>query len=176
MGKIFSTIFGGKGSKSKQQSQSTQTSYNQAYPQIDTAMSPVLGEAQSGANAFDAMLNGDTTGFDKYKDATGYDLAESDGLRKIIGSSAGQGIFRSGATGKALESFGTNLQQQFAGNYLSNLLQKANLGFQAGNTMTGAGGYMSGQSTSKGTSSSYDKPGLLSFGKLAQGIAGGMGG
>lgn len=164
----MSKIFGGSKSKSVQKSQNT--SYNKAYEPVSAAFSPLLGEAQKGIQDYNAFMGGDTSGFETFKDSTGYDLAESEGMKSIMGNSAGRGVFTSGATGKALQRYGTNLQQQFAGNYLDRLLGRVGVGFQAGQGVTGAGGFSSG--FSEGTSTSKSKPGLGSFlGQIAGGVA-----
>lgn len=138
------SIFGG----SKQKSQST--SYNKAYDQINQTFSPLTGMAAQGGNALSALLSGDTSGFNAYKNATGFDAMAESGSRGITGNAAASGLLRSGSTGKALQSFGSNLSQQFADNYMNKLLSQAQLGFNAGNLITQAG--QVGQSTSKGKS------------------------
>lgn len=164
----MSKIFGG--SKSKSKSTSTQSSSNRAFEPVSTAFTPLLGQAQSGIDEYNAFMGGDTTGFDKFKAATNYDFNESEGMRKIIGSRAGRGVFQSGASGRALQEFGTNLQGNWAQQYLDRLLGRTSVGFQAGNSITGAGNISSGQSES--TSKSKSKPGIGQFiGQVAAGAA-----
>lgn len=168
----MSKIFGGSKSKQTSQATSQQVSYNQAYNPIAQQFTPLLQEAQKGLADYNAFMAGDTTGFDQYKANTGYDLAESEGFRRLLGGSSAAGTFTSGATGKRLQQYGTDLQQQYANNYLDRLLGRAGIGFQAGSALTSAGGYSSGssQSTSQGSSSS--KPGIGGFlGQVAGGIA-----
>jgi hypothetical protein len=176
----MSKIFGGSKSKSKSvqksQSASENIAYNKAYEPVTQAFSPLLGEVQRGLTEYNAFMGGDTTGFDAYKEATGYDLAESEGLERIMGDSAARGIFQSGATGKALQKYGTGLQQQFAGNYLDRLLGRIGVGQKAGDSIIGAGGFSSGKSNSfsegMSNSTSKSKPGLGSFiGQAASAIA-----
>ncbi len=137
-------IFGG--SKSKQ------TSSNQAYGTINQAVSPALSNISTGTNAANAFLSGDMSGFNQYKNNTGFDFQADQGSRGITGNAAAGGLLRSGGTGKALANFGANINQQFADNYFQKLLQQAGLGMQAGQLLAGAG------QTSTGTSKS--KPGL----------------
>jgi len=162
----MSSIFGG--SKQKQSSQSD--SYNKAYDTINQAYSPLLGQATTGANALAALLGGDSSGLDAYKKATGFDALAEQGSRGITGNAAASGLLRSGSTGKALQTFGTNLQNTFANNYMDKLLQQAQLGFNAGNLISGAGQVSHGTSNS----SSSSKPGLGGFvGSIASGLAAG---
>lgn len=144
-------IFGGSTQKSKQ------TSSNRAYDTINTAVSPALGNIATGTNAANAFLSGDMSGFNQYKNNTGYDFQAEQGSRGITGNNAAAGMLRSGGTGKALQSFGANLNQQFADNYFQKLLQQTGLGLQAGQLLGGVG--QVGESTSK----SKSKPGLGGF-------------
>lgn len=162
----MSSIFGG----SKQKSQSTSTSGNKAYDTISNAYSPLLGYASQGAQGLSALLGGDASGFNAYKNATGFNGAAEQGSRGITGNAAAAGLLRSGSTSKALQAFGDTLQNNYANQYMQQLLGQANLGFQAGNLISGAGNYSTGQSTSKGSS----KPGIGGFlGALASGAAAG---
>tara|TARA_Y100001968_G_C19418968_1_gene750632 strand:+ start:714 stop:1097 length:384 start_codon:yes stop_codon:yes gene_type:complete len=127
-----------------------------------------MGMAGTGANALQALLSGDMSGFNSFKDATGFDAVAEQGSRGITGNAAAKGMLRSGPTAKGLQAFGTNLQNTYANNYMDRLLQQAGLGFNAANSLTAAGG----QNTSTGTSKS--KPGLGGFiGGAMSGIAGG---
>jgi hypothetical protein len=158
----MSKIFGG--SKSTQ----TSTSSNRAYDTVNQSLSPLIGMAGTGANALQALLTGDRSGFDAYKGATGYDAIAEQGSRGITGNAAAGGLLRSGSTGKALQAFGTNLQNTFANNYMDRLLQQAGLGFNAANALTAAG------NTASSTGTSKSKPGLGGLiGGFASGIAGG---
>lgn len=159
MGKLF----GG----SSQKSSSTSTSSNRAYDDINRIFSPVTGMAGTGANALSALLSGDSSGFDAFKNATGFDWQAEQGSRGITGNAAAKGLLNSGSTGKALVSYGNNIQNQFANNYMDKLLQQAQLGLQAGGLISGAGNVSSSTSSSSGSS----KPGL---GGLIGGIASGV--
>lgn len=161
----MSKLFGGS------KSGSSSSSSNRAYGAVSGAMNPLLGQAGTGANALAALLGGDTTGFDAYKKATGFDAMAEQGSRGITGNAAAGGLLRSGSTGKALQTFGQNLQDQFAGSYMDRLLQQAGIGFNAANAMTGAG------ATSQSTQKSKSKPGI--GGLLGAGLSiasGGFGG
>lgn len=156
----MSSIFGG----SKQQA--TESASNRAFEPVSTAFTPLLGNAAQGASGIQALLSGDPTGFNAYKGATGYDATAEQGSRGITGNAAAGGLLRSGSTGKALQAFGTGLQNQYANSYLDRLFQQAGLGFNAANAMTGAGGISSGQSTKS------EKPGIGGFlGRIGAGVA-----
>lgn len=148
MGKLL-----GGGSKQKQQS----TSDNQNLGLINSTFTPVAGYAQQGGDAISALLGGDSSGFNNYKNATGFNDALTSGSQGITGNAAANGLLRSGSTGKALASFGAGLNNQFSQNYLSNMLNLANLGTTAGGLLTSAG------QRSQSTGSSKSKGGLGSF-------------
>ena len=77
----MSSLFGGSKSKS------TSTSDNQAYGDIRNKFLPVTDYASSGADAISRLLGGDSTGFDNYKKATGFDFTQERGSRAITGKS-----------------------------------------------------------------------------------------
>jgi hypothetical protein len=154
MGSIVQGIFGGKKSSTS----------NKSYNELNSAFSPITSQAGTGADALSALLGGDATGFNNYKAATGFDGAAEAGSRGITGNAAASGLLRSGSTGKALEAYGTGLQNQYAQSYLGNLFNQANLGLDAGKVISGAGQ----------TSTSSEKPGLFNAGS-ALGKGGGLG-
>lgn len=162
----MSQIFGG----SKQNSTGTSSSSNRAFDQLSAAFGPTFGYAQTGGDALIKLLSGDASGFNAYKNATGFDQAAEAGSRGITGNAAAGGLLRSGSTSKGLASFYNGLQNQYAGNYMDRLLGLAGLGIQGGNVVSGAGNVSQSQSQSKGSS----KPGLGGFlGAIGAGIAGG---
>lgn len=152
----MSGLFGGSKTKS--------LSNNQAYGTINDNFAGLLGNAGTGANALSALLSGDTSGFQKFKDATGFNFESEVGSRGITNNAAARGILRSGSTGKSLVNYGNEVQNKYANNYMDRLMGQAGLGFQAGGLLAQAGQ----QSTSK----SKSKPGLGGFlGQLGGGIA-----
>lgn len=152
----MSKLFGGSRSK--------QTSENQAYGDIKNTFNPLTQYAGQGASAISALLSGDASGFNKYKDATGFDFASEQGSRGITGNAAASGLLRSGSTDKALVNYGQGMQNQYANNYIQQLLGLSGLGFNAGNLIAGAG--------NKSTATSKSKPGLGGFlGQIGAGIA-----
>lgn len=156
----MSKIFGG--SKQKSQSQSI----NRAFDSINAAFSPMFGQASGAAGQIQALLGGDASGFNAYKDATGFDFLTEEGSRGITNNKAARGLLRSGSTGKALANYGNQMQNQYAQQYINQLLGLGNMGLQAGSLVAGAG------QVSESTSSSRSKPGLGGFlGKIGAGIA-----
>lgn len=137
----MSKIFGGS------EQQSTASSSNRAFDSINQSFSPMFGLAGSGAQSLQALLGGDSSGFDAYKSATGFDAMAEAGSRGITGNAAARGLLRSGSTGKALTGYGVGLQNQFASNYMDRLLGLSGLGLQAGNLVSGAGQVSESQSS-----------------------------
>lgn len=159
MGKIFSTVFGGKGSKQKQQS--TSSSQNLAYQPVQQAFNPLLGYATSGADSLKKLLGGDTTEFDTYRKGTGYDFEKDRGESGIMTMLGSKGMRNSGAALKSLTQFNDGLQRSSINSYIEKLLGLTGVGFNAGNQMTGAGNTSQSQST--GSGSSWDMPGIGKF-------------
>jgi Chaperone of endosialidase len=148
----MSKLFGG--------SKSSSVTVNKAFDGVSPAFSPVYDQAQKGATSLQDLLSGNTAGLDTYKRTAGYDFAADTGSRGILNNAAAKGVFNSGATGKALVKYGTDLNSQFTGDYINRLLQQAQLGFNAGNVVTGAG------STNTSTSKTYE-----GIGKTAGAVA-----
>jgi hypothetical protein len=158
----MSGIFGG--------SKSTQTSSNQAYPQLSQAYGGQIATG-TGANSLLGSLLGvpgsdpsqGAAGLQNYKNSAGYQSTLDAGSQAITGNNASRGLLQSGATGKALSNFGQQTNQNYYQNYLSNLLGLGQQGLGAGSVVAGAGQSSSGSSSSK--------PGLGGFlGGLASGI------
>ena len=128
MGGIF-----GQGKRAKS------SSSNQAYGLLKEQLGGVLPFAQSGGNALQALLSGDTSGFDAFKKAIGFDAMAETGSRGITGNAAAKGLLRSGGTGRRLQQYGQELQNQTSGSYMDRLLGLSNLGLGAGGVLGGAG-------------------------------------
>lgn len=103
--------------------------------------------AGNASNALSKFMGGDTSGFDAFKKALGFDWATKQGTNGIMGSAAARGLLRSGGTGKALMNYGNEQANQYGQNYLSQLLNMGQLGVSAGNTLASAG--QTSQSTQK---------------------------
>lgn len=159
MGKIFSTVFGGKGSKQKQQS--TSSSQNLAYQPVSQAFNPLMGYATSGADSLKRLLGGDTSEFDTYRAGTGYDFEKDRGESGIMTMLGSKGMRNSGAALKSLVQFNDGLQRSSINQYMDRLLGLTGVGFNAGNQITQAGNTSQSQST--GSGSSWDMPGIGKF-------------
>lgn len=159
------SIFGGSKSKS------TSNSYNKSYDYIKDTFSPVTSYAGTGAEGISKLLSGDASGFNAFKNATGFNQLLQEGSRGITGNAAANGLLRSGGTGKALVNYGNTMQNQYADNFMQRLLGLSSLGMNAGQLIAGAG------NVNNSTSSSKSKPGLGGLiGGIASGIAtGGIG-
>ena len=152
----MSKLFGGSKSKS--------TSSNRAFDSLNTTLSPLVGQVGQSSDSIRALLSGDASGFNAFKNATGYDWQAEQGSRGITGNAAARGLLRSGSTGKALTDYGVNLQNKFADSYMDRLLGLGNQGLSAAGIIANAG--QTSQSTQK------SKPGLGGFlGQLASGAA-----
>lgn len=152
----MSGLFGG----SKQSSASSNVN-NAA---LTSALMPTVGGIGDSFNAIKALLSGDTSGFNTYKNAAGYDFAARQGTQGVLGSGAARGLLRSGATGKGLVSFGQGLANQYLDNYLAKLTGMGQLGLGAAGILADTGKVSSQSSKSKN-----GLGGLI--GGLASGIA-----
>ena len=159
MGKVFSAVFGGKSSKSKQQS--TSSSQNLAYQPVSQAYSPLMSYATSGADSLKKLLGGDTTEFDTYRAGTGYDFEKDRGESGIMTLLGSKGMRNSGAALKSLVQFNDGLQRSSINQYVEKLLGLTGIGFNAGNQLTQAGNTSQSQSTGK--SSSFESDGIGKF-------------
>lgn len=134
---------------------------NAADPQINAAFTPLINNATSSSNAISNLLglNGtaaQNTGFENYKASTGYQDLLDTGSKAITGNAASKGLLNSGATLKALETFGQNLASTTLGSYLDKLMGVVNPGLQAG-------GLISSTATKTGKTTQSTKPGLGSL-------------
>jgi len=135
------SVFGGKRSK--------QESKNLAYPDLKQDFGGLQSNATTGANSLNALLSGDTTGFDQFKKSTGYDFMSEQGSRGITGNAAARGLLRSGSSGRALMNYGNQMNNQYAKDYMDRLGSQAEMGFKAGGLISGAGNYTKGTSSEK---------------------------
>ena len=152
----MSGLFGG----SKQQS----LSQNVNNPMLTGALSGALGGVGDSYNASKALLGGDNSGFNRYKDAAGYNFAAQQGSQGVLANGAARGLLRSGATGKGLVSFGQKLSDQYLDSYLQRLTGMGQLGLGAGQILASSG--------QRSESSGKSKPGLGGF---LGGLFGGIG-
>lgn len=158
MGALF-----GKRAKSTSSSENVNNQY------IKDQFGGLTGYAGTGAEMLSGLLSGDASGFNAYKDATGFDQLIQEGSRGITGNAAAGGLLRSGGTGKAIANYGNMMQNQYADQYLNRALNLSGIGMNAGQLIAGTG--QTSQSTQKGP-----KKGLLDYGLAGAGlIAGGKG-
>lgn len=134
-------LFGG----SKQSS----TSSNLNNTALTSALMPSVGGVGDSYNAIKALLSGDTSGFNAFKNAAGYNFAAKQGTQGVLGSGAARGLLRSGATGKGLVSFGQGLANQYLDNYLSKLMGMGQLGLGAAGVLSDSGRVSTQKSSSK---------------------------
>lgn len=92
-------------------------------------------------------------GLNAFSDSAGLGFVMDQGQKAISGASAANGVFNSGATGKALVEYGQGLGQTYLNQYMSHLASLGQLGLGAGSAMTGAGGVNTSQSAGGGSSS-----------------------
>lgn len=137
----MSSVFGGSKSKS--------SSSNQAYNTINNWASPLLGYAQQGASGLSALLGGDTSGLQSYRDATGFNDTLAQGLQDTTNASAAKGLLRSGAATSAATRYANQTAQDSANSYMRQLLGLAGLGSNAASILSGAGGTSTSSSKSK---------------------------
>lgn len=128
---LMSTLFGGAKSQG----------YNKAYDTLNSEFSPLLKYAGLGLGDAQSFLGGDASGFNRFKDATGFNWLAEQGSRGITGNAAARGLLRSGATSKALVDYGNNMNNQYANSYLDKLLAMSQGGLQAGNLLSDAGNF-----------------------------------
>lgn len=143
----------------KQSSQSESKSWNEAFPFVKDKFGGFADTAGKSNDALAALLGigGDPAAseaaFNNYLGSSGYDFALDQGTRAITGSNAAKGLLKSGATLKALNSFGQGLAAQRFDNYLDKLGALTGQGLSAGSLIAQAGQRSEGTSQSKGNSS-----------------------
>lgn len=150
----MSSLFGG----SQQQQQSTSSSSNQAYPYLQGALS---GTVSNGANAGNQLANmlglngapGQATGFNNFRNSTGYQFGLNQGVGSITGNAATNGLLNSGATAKAVDTYGQNYANTQYGNYTGMLQQLLGSGIAGGGVIGSAGNTSTQQSTGSTNSS-----------------------
>lgn len=130
---IVQGLFGGGRSSSE--------SKNLALQPIAETFGPVTSYTGEAGNLMASLLGGDSSGFDNYKRATGFDAIAERGSRGVTGNAAAGGLLRSGSTGMALQRYGNEIQNQWADSYLNRLMGLGNMGLQSGQLIADAGKY-----------------------------------
>jgi hypothetical protein len=104
--------------------------------------SALAGEANT-TGALNSLLTSDQSNspaYQNYLNSTGYNFQMQQGQNAITGNAASKGLLNSGATAKALTSYGQNLASTTYGNYLSQMGSLAGLqGAQAQQGLGAAG-------------------------------------
>lgn len=122
------------------------------------------GQVGTGANAVGTVAGGGAEqGYNNYLQNAGYAPAMRQLAQGVTGQGAAAGILNSGSTAKALQTRGTELNQQFFNNYLQQLAGQVGLGLQAGNLVANVG--------QKSTSTGGAPSGLGSLASTVGGIA-----
>lgn len=164
------SLFGGgklDGRTGQQSSSSSSLSNNQAYPMLSGALQPQVNNATNSSNQMSSLLglNGagaQNSGFDNWRNSTGYQFGMDQGTKAITGSAAAKGLLNSGSTAKALNTYGQGYADQQFGNYFQQLLGLDNMGNNAAGVIENAGQ----QSTSKSNSSGVDYKNGTSAGNI----------
>jgi len=148
---LFTAIFGGDRSSES----SSSKSYNTNNDWLRSQLGGSVGYVPQAGGALSAMLGlgGDTAGqaraFDAFKNSIGYQNMLDTGISAVKGGTASQGLFNSGATGKALATFGQNLANQTYGSYMDRLLGLGKLGTESASIISDAGKVQESQSQGK---------------------------
>lgn len=128
---ILQTLFGGSSEKSSAKNVNNNL--------LTTNLGGNLGLVSQGTSALQRLLGGDSSGFDSYKRAGGFDWATRQGGDGIMGSMAAKGLLRSGASGKALMNYGNQMSNQYLQNYISNLLGLSDVGLKSAGVLAESG-------------------------------------
>jgi hypothetical protein len=150
--------FGKSKQASNNTSQQTSTSSNQAFPFLQTQLGGEVSNASRGSNAILNLLGlngatGQDEGFNRFRNSSGYDFIQKQGIDGITSSAAARGLLNSGSTLKGISNYSSNLASTFLDRYLAQLSGLSNQGLQAGSVLAGAGGTSNSQGTSSGYSS-----------------------
>lgn len=102
------------------------------------------------------------SGLENFANSAGMQFIRDQGIKSIEGSQAGKGMLQSGATGKALSTFGTNLGKTYLNDYLNHLMDYAGIGSKNAAILGSTGGVSQSTGLSSGSGSSTGgKNGLL---------------
>lgn len=148
---------------------STSSSENVNNDLIKSTYGGMMGSGVTGNNYLTSLLTGtgDTAaanaGYNNYLQQAGYAPAMRQLSQQITGQGAASGLLNSGATAKALQTRGAELNQGFYNNYLQQLAGLSGLGLQAGGLVANTGQKSTGTSTGGGPST---------FGSIASAVGG----
>jgi hypothetical protein len=150
--------FGSSRQKSVNSSQQTSQSFNQAYPLLQGALGDQVSNAGKGSNAIASLLGlggsaDQSAAFNQFRDSSGYNFIQDEGMKGITSSNAAKGLLSSGSALKGISQYNNNLASSFLNSYMSHLMGLSNNGIQAGQTLASAGSIANSQGTSYGNSS-----------------------
>lgn len=151
MGNVFGDLFGAgiQGNYDQQAANQALTGFNylsgnpaeQGYINnggaANSQIAALLGVGSPGA------VNGAQNAFKNYLGSTGYNFNLQQGQNAINGNMAAKGLLNSGATGKALTSYGQGLASNYFNNYIGQLSGLAGAG-QTALGQVGAAGTQGG--------------------------------
>lgn len=124
-------------------------SKNTAYPWLQQSFGGtaqnMVGQGQQGLTSVQNFLTGaDTTGFDQYRDSTGYQNIFNEAMRGVTSNAAARGLLNSGAMVRTAQDRAGQLAQESYDNYLARLMGVSTAQMQSGqnlaNIIAGAGG------------------------------------
>lgn len=101
--------------------------------------------------------------FQNYLNSSAYNFVKDEALSGLTNAAAGRGMFRSGATGKALEDRAANIGKTYFDNYLNHLTDVSKLSLGAGGLIGSAGDW----SKSKGATAGGQGMDMISAGLQA---------
>ena len=148
---------------------STSTSENVNNDYLKGAYGSTISQGTGANNFLSALLTGQgdvagaNAGYQGYLQQAGYAPALRQLSQSVTGQGAASGLLNSGATAKALQTRGAELNQGFYNNYLQQLAGLSGLGLQAGGLLANTG--QKSTSTSKGG-------GPSTFGSIASAVGG----
>jgi hypothetical protein len=105
-----------------------QTQFGDSADKMIAGLLGTGGDAAASANAFKGFQN-----------STGYQTNLQEGLDAVTANNAARGTFQSGATAKALQDRGTQLNNQYLQQFLGNLTNQSNTGTAAKGAIAGQG-------------------------------------
>lgn len=157
----MSNLLGGN-SKGKNTSNSSTSIYNQAYQGLSNALGSQVTQGTGASNLLYGLLTGtgSNAGYQDYQNSSGFQNQLETGTKAITNNAATSGLLNSGATLKALDTYGTGLANQNYNNYLSQLSGLVSSGNGAASVIGNTGGITNTTSTSKGKTSSKSGLGI----------------
>lgn len=152
MGALIGGVIGGVGSLlgggSKKSADNTAAQQDLTGYNYLTGSNGVTGQVANGAAANNATAQltgtapvqpGTTSAFSNYLNSTGYKFQQQQGTQALTGSAAARGLLNSGATAKALTSYGQGIAGQSFNNYLGQLNTQSQQGLTASGQISQAG-------------------------------------